>query len=117
MCKFIGVEVLAANALIDAMENEVGRSITFSKLEEYGIKVVKFLENNYTEQAIILYNENNIGNRILNYSDFFEVHDNEISVKEDVTSEQLRKKFRAPLAYELLKAILDARMVILNANN
>ena len=38
MCKFIGVEILAANALIEALENEKGSSVTFSKLEEYGIK-------------------------------------------------------------------------------
>ena len=35
MCKFIGVEILAANALIDILESEKGRTITFSKLNKY----------------------------------------------------------------------------------
>ena len=58
MCKFIGVEILAANALIEALESEKTSTITFSKLEEYGLKVVEFLETTYNEQAVIIYNEN-----------------------------------------------------------
>ena len=117
MCKFIGVEILAANALIEALENERGSSVTFSKLEEYGIKVVRFLETTYKEQAVILYNENQVGNRILNYTEYFEVTDDSITVKEGVTATDLRRKFRAPLTYEILKAFLceDARKVIVSA--
>lgn len=117
MCKFIGVEILAANALIEALEHEKGFSVTFSKLEEYGIKVVKFLETTYREQAVILYNENQIGNRILNYTEYFELINDSIVVKEGVTAADLRRKFRAPLKYEILKAFLceDARKVIVSA--
>ena len=117
MCKFIGVEILAANALIEALENEKGSSVTFSKLEEYGIKVVRFLETTYREQAVILYNENQVGNRILNYTEYFEVTDDSITVKEGITATDLRRKFRAPLTYEILKALLseDARRVIVSA--
>lgn len=109
MCKFIGVEILAANALIDILESEKGRTITFSKLNKYGIEVIKYLENNFKEQSVILYNGGYIGNRILDYSEYFNINTegNAISVNEGVTSEQLRKKFRTPLAYELLKAILS----------
>lgn len=117
MCKFIGVEILAANALIEAIENEMGNSVTFSKLEEYGIKVISFLEANYKEQAVILYNENQLGNRILNYTEYFEVYQDCIVVKEGVTVKDLRRKFRAPLTYEILKAFLseEARNVIVSA--
>ena len=117
MCKFIGVEILAANALIEALETEKGVSVTFSKLEEYGIKVVRFLETKYKEQAVILYNENQVGNRILNYTEYFEMTEDSISVKEGITAADLRRKFRAPLTYEILKAFLceDARKVIVSA--
>lgn len=115
MCKFIGVEILAANALIEALENAVGNSITFAKLEEYGIKVIKFLEQEFKEQAVILYNENSIGNRILNYAEYFSVSNDSIEVKKGITARDLRMKFRATLTYEILKAFLcqDARNVII----
>ncbi len=114
MCKFIGVEVLVANALITAMENAQGSSITFSKLNEYGISVIDFLESNYSERAIILYNdnENGSGSRILNCTRYFEVKGDTISVKKGVTAAILRNKFRTPLAYEILKAVLSANRLI-----
>ncbi len=117
MCKFIGVEILAANALIEALESEKTSSITFSKLEEYGLKVIKYLETTYNEQAVIIYNENQIGNRILSYSEYFNVSADSIELKAGITVADLRRKFRAPLAYEILKAFLseEARRVILNA--
>ena len=117
MCKFIGVEVLAANALIEALENAMAGCVSFSKLEEYGIKVVSFLENQYNEQAVVLYNENQIGNRILNYTDYFEVIEDSIVVKDGITIDDLRRKFRAPLTYEVLKAFLceEAKKVIVCA--
>ena len=117
MCKFIGVEILAANALIEALDNAMIGSVSFSKLEEYGVKVVSFLESTYNEQAVILYNEHQIGNRILNYTDYFEVTDDSIVVKCGVTVDDLRRKFRAPLTYEVLKAFLseEAKKVIVCA--
>lgn len=117
MCKFIGVEILAANALIEALESERDASVSFAKLEEYGVKVVSFLEAKFKEQAVILYNENYFGNRILNYTEYFEISHDRISVKEGVTVYELRRKFRAPLTYEILKAFLceDVRSVIVNA--
>lgn len=116
MCKFIGVEILAANALIEALEHENMAFVPYSKLEEYGIKVIKFLEEKYKEKAVILYNENQVGNRILNYSEYFNVTNEGIEVRESVTADELRKKFRAPLTYEILKAFLceDIRKIITN---
>jgi len=116
MCKFIGVEILAANALIEAIESETSKSVSLKKLEAYGIKVVNFLQSQYKEQAVILYNENKIGNEILNYSEYLKIENETITKKEGVSVNDLRRKFRAPLAYALLKAFLceDARNVILN---
>ena len=117
MCKFIGVEILAANALIEALDNEIGKSVSFSKLDEYGIKVIRFLECTFNEQAVILYNENYYGNRFLNCTKYFNVYEDSIVVKDGITASDLRKKFRAPLTYEILKAVLseEARNVIVSA--
>lgn len=117
MCKFIGVEILAANALIEALENERDGSVTFTKLEEYGVKVISFLATKFNEQAVILYNENQFGNRILNYTEYFDVDQGCIRVKEGITVYDLRRRFRAPLTYEILKAFLceEVKSVIINA--
>ena len=44
MCFYIGIEDLAANALIELLQKEEKRDfITYSELEEYGTQVVKLL--------------------------------------------------------------------------
>lgn len=108
MCKFIGIEVLAANALIETIEEKKNRSITLSKLKEYGLKVAQYLEKNYEEQTVVLYTaDSHNDSRILAYPDFFELRDTEVYVKNEITPEQLRKKFRTPLPYDLWKAVLS----------
>lgn len=110
MCKFIGVEVLAANALIDILDAKKGTKVSFDILELYGIKVAKCLEEKNIN-AVILFNQNLIGNMIIDYSDCFEVAEDSISVKAGITVEELRQRFRAPLAYEILKAIVNKDVV------
>lgn len=108
MCKFIGVEILAANALIELLDLDNGiRSVSYETLNSYGIKVVEFIENNYNEKAVILTSKVRINSLVLDYSDYFEIHDNLISVKEGVSVEDLRDRFRGPLALEILMAILS----------
>ena len=106
MCEFIGIEILAANALIEVLEHKKESSIAFSKIEEYGKKVIEILETVYKKQYIILYNENPSGNRISNYKEYFELIGDYVVVKDGITAACLRKKFRAPLKYVILKAFL-----------
>ena len=44
MCVYIGIEDLAANALIEIMTNNANnRFVSYKELEDYGAEVVKFL--------------------------------------------------------------------------
>lgn len=107
MCNFIGVEILAANALIDLLEADKGRSITFKTLNKFGIEVVEYLEKNFNEKSVVLFDRERIGNLVLDYSDIFTLQEDTLTVKEGVSLERLRDRFRGPLTYEILKAIID----------
>lgn len=53
MCVYIGIEDLAANALIEIMTNNANnRFVSYKELEDYGAEVVKFL-NLKGEKAIL----------------------------------------------------------------
>ncbi len=107
MCNFIGVEILAANALIYLVEANEGRAITFKALNDFGIEVAQYLEKEFGEKAVVLFDRNRIGNFVLDYSDLFTLSEDTLTVKENVSIEELRDKFRGPLAFEILKAIID----------
>lgn len=118
MCKFIGVEVLAANALIDILELNNGmRSITLEDLNDYGIEVVDFIATNFKERAVVIYDNNRVLNLVIDYSEFFDYDNNVLSVKEGVTSDMLRERFRSPLSYEVLYAIIESTKKIFEAKN
>ncbi len=116
MCKFIGVEVIAANALIDIMDNNKNgsaeqASITFEKLHEYGMKIVRFINETYHEGAVILYhNSDTSTNRFINCTDFLECDDTCVRIKQNADIDKLRRRFRATLAYEILMAIYDPKV-------
>lgn len=110
MCKFIGIEVLAANALIDIMDNdksgEAQASITFDELYNYGMAVVHFINAKYHEGAVILYNnDGQTTNRFINCSDLIECDERCVRVKEGVDFDTLYRRFRVTLAYEILAAV------------
>ncbi len=113
MCKFIGVEVIAANALIDIMDNNKDNnaeqaSISFNELYEYGMAVVRFINRQYHEGAVILYNNDGpTTNRFINCSDLLEYDDKNVRVKKGVTLDTLYRRFRVTLAYEILAAVYD----------
>lgn len=55
MCYFIGVEDLAANALIELLESGSDRrEISFRELEAYGVEVVKELNESQGQDCFLL---------------------------------------------------------------
>lgn len=113
MCKFIGVEVLAANALIDIMGN-MGKtsaaqaSISRDDLDKYGMAVVNFINKKFHEGAVILYKSDVPDtSRFINYSDLLEYDDKCVRVRSGVKLDQLYRRCRVPLAYEILTAVYD----------
>lgn len=108
MCTFIGVECLAANALIELYEQQI-RSLSFEQLADYGLMVVDAYENETSEKAIFIFNQEKIQGLIFDYSDYFyvDIRDGKkyICLNDQANIVELKERFRWTLSYELLKAV------------
>ena len=62
MCYYIGIEDLAANAMIEILEKkqkdgqsiESALSVTLKDLEEYGAEVVRYINQTFEEKALLI---------------------------------------------------------------
>lgn len=109
MTKFIGIESLAANALIELMENNGTREVTFDALVSYGLKVVQILEEETGDEAILLLSEKYRRSMLADYSEFFELgHPNiqcgSLRLKETADLEDLKNYFRWTMSVHLYEA-------------
>ena len=113
MCRYVYIEDLVANALIELIEKNSCRQIKFSQLVQYGTIIVKYLRDNNTD-AILLVSKEYANAMIINYSDYFEIRnfgspEASISLKENVNAEDLRENFRAYMSFEMLLAFTHAK--------
>lgn len=109
MCTFIGVECLAANALIELYENEITK-IGFKQLAEYGLSVVEQYKKESGTDAVLIFDPEDIHGLVINYSDFFDIEETEqeqkyLCLKNGVEIRELKEQFRWTLSYAMLKAI------------
>jgi len=111
--RFIGIEDLAANALIELLEKSGCRRVDFETLLKYGNAVTNVLrENGY--EATLLFSKEYTNELIRNYSDFFEIDHSDqkydaIVLREEKTVEDLRNRFRAFLTLDYLLAFIDRK--------
>ncbi|MEE3428148.1 MAG: hypothetical protein VZQ55_04175 [Ruminococcus sp.] len=115
MCVYIGIEDLAANALIELIsQNQDTRFVSYTELENYGAEVVKFL-NSRGEKAILILSRDSTNDMFRNYSDIFEESFCDgslgIKLKEHVTIEELINKFRGYLSWDVLLAFINEQTV------
>ena len=115
MCFYIGIEDLAANALIELLQKEENRSfITYKELERYGTQVVRLLSER-GEKAVLLLSRENTNAMFRDYSDFFEEVSLDgklgIRLKEGKDRKALIIQFRGYLALDVLMALVDERSV------
>lgn len=111
MCFYIGIEDLAANALIEILSKGKNKTyVTYKELEQYGETVVRVL-NKQGEQAVLILSRESTNAMFRNYSDIFEeIYENEglaISLKEKITVNDLKEKFRGYLAWDVLLAFVN----------
>lgn len=117
MCYYIGLEDLAANAMIEILEKRqqeqedikgIELSVLLKDLEDYGSKVVRYLNNKTSEKAFLILSRESTDHMLKNYSDFFTEDDNEsaIKLKEGKTVEDLKNKFRTYKAADLISAYM-----------
>ena len=118
MCAYIGIEDLAANALIEILNNKQNEEegfVSYSVLEEYGLEVVKLLSEKGKDAVLILSREET-RKMLRNYSDIFVecVVNGQmgIALKDSVTVEDLIVKFRGYLSFEVLLAFMSERSKI-----
>lgn len=115
MCVYIGIEDLAANALIERMANNANnRFVSYKELEKYGAEVVKFL-NLKGEKAVLILSRESTNEMFRNYSDIFEeiYYSNSLGIglKSEITINDLINKFRGYLAFDVLLAFINKQTV------
>lgn len=111
MCTYIGVECLAANALIELYEQGI-HELSVEQLAEFGLMVVESYENQTSdsEGAMLIFDQSEILGLIVNYSDLFAITEKEdgrryISLQENVDLKKIKERFRWTLSYAMLKAL------------
>ena len=116
---YIGIEDLAANALIEILKTKEETQttecyVTLSELEAYGNRVVQYL-NERGEKAVLILSRENTSMMFRNYSDFFEEVETDkgisIALKEGKTVSDLVEKFRTYLALDLMMAFMNTETV------
>ena len=115
MCYYIGIEDLAANALIEALKiDDNNRFITYRDIESYGALVIELL-NEKNEKAVLILSRQGTNNMLRDYSGFFVEKEVDglkgIELREGVSKEQLVAKFRGYLPLELLLAFINSKCV------
>lgn len=111
MCFYIGIEDLAANALIEILEledkNPELKSVTYAELEKYGTEVVRYLKKN-GEKAVLIFSRESTEVMLHNYSDFFEERENgtAIGLREGKCVPDLIERFRTYLAFDVMMAFM-----------
>lgn len=121
MCYYIGIEDLAANALIEIlrMAEETGKSgsrfVTYKEIESYGEAVLEVLRDE-EKKAVLILSRDCTDVFYRNYSDFFEedVSGNGepgIRLKEGKNRKDLISKFRSYLALDVLFAFVNEKPV------
>lgn len=114
MCFYIGMEDLAANALIESLNKGQKRFLTYKEIEKYGSEVVQIL-NEKNEKAVLILSRESTNALFRNYSDYFEekIENSEkgIALKEGIKSETLIMQFRGYLALDVLMAFINERSI------
>lgn len=114
MCFYIGIEDLAANALIELLQKKQQNYITYDELEQYGAQVVRLLSEQ-GEKAVLLLSRDNTNALFRDYSDFFEEEELEngmgIKLKDGKGVNDLIIQFRGYLALDVLMALVNERSV------
>lgn len=116
MCFYIGIEDLAANALIEILKTKEDNlsqyTVTYAELEDYGAEVVHYLGKK-GEKAVLILSRESTSLMLHNYSDFFEEKEagTAIALREGKTVSDLIVRFRTYLEFDVMMAFMDDRTV------
>ena len=119
MCVYIGIEDLVANALIELIEQKNQREVLFKDLDKYGAMVIKCLNEEGYEEAVLLLSKERTDAFLHDYTDYFELYtddndvDEGIRLKPEITAERLWEIFRCYLSADVLEAFMNDEAVSL----
>jgi len=106
MCKFIKIDDLAANSLIDVFEMTGSDRVSFDQIIRYGNIIKKVYEEKYHDSMVLILSGDAVFSFIRDYSDFFTIesdgHAEYIVLKNAKNTDYLREEFRSRLSVELL---------------
>ena len=105
MTKFIGMEYLAALALIKLDREQ----ISLSELNEFRINIVKGFSEDDLTSIVFLFSDNYALDMVRNYSDCFELIENDTVLKRKVSNEVLIYRFAAYLSNDILRSVYKER--------
>ncbi len=111
MCYYLGIEDLAANALIAAMQvNQQPLFFSFETLEAYGAQVIRYLKE-AGKEALLILSRDLTDAFFQEYSEFFrkttENGQNGVALCEGVDALTLVRAFQGYLPLELLLAFIS----------
>ncbi len=121
MCMYIGIEDLAANALIGILartHEEPGKPkfVRFATLLSYGMAVIRKLKKDSGEEAMLIYNRESNSMLFTDYSDFFERYtDNDgydgIKLRDGKDERDLLARFIGSIPVELQNVMADNNLI------
>lgn len=120
MCYYIGIEDLAANALIEILKTKKEQDfesciVTLKELEQYGAEVVRYLSEEKGEKALLILSRASTTHMFKNYSDFFEEVETDmgtaIALQKGKTVDDLIQKFRTYIAIDLMNAFMNKETI------
>lgn len=109
MYRYIGIEDLVANALIEMMRSEeANRRISVKTLADYGTVIVRLLTAS-GQNAILFLTKESTYEFVHDYAEYFSIIEYEnieyIELKDGIQAEELRRQFRKNLTVDLAKAL------------
>lgn len=107
---YIEIEDLVANALIELFERFDKKSISFQTLSQYGDIVVKHLVRN-NKEVIAMYTRDKTVQFFRDYTDFFDVDEIGITLKNGISVQDLKDKFRYNMAFDVFLAFVSEEAV------
>ena len=105
---YLTLEDLVPNALIELVENDVNRSVSYPTILKYGDVVVKELEKRNINAILLIYRD-----KTLQFEDdhkeifnFFEIDNTGyVQLKDNISTQYLRKYFRTRQSLDTLIAL------------